>query len=53
MVGEKIAEWRYPAWVRRYLIVPCFYEFTLYRRTGPLPDMSIPASQPTEAVPPR
>jgi hypothetical protein len=37
MVGEKIAEWRYPAWVRRNLIVPCLYEFTLYRRTGPLP----------------
>jgi hypothetical protein len=53
MVGEKIAEWRYPAWVRRYLIVPCLYEFTLYRRTGPLPDTSMPVPQPTGAVPPR
>lgn len=46
MVGEKVAEWRYPAWVRRHLIVPCLYEFTLYRRTGPLPDTSRPVPQP-------
>ena len=46
MVGEKIAEWRYPPWVRRNLIVPCLYEFTLYRRTGPLPDTSRPVPQP-------
>jgi hypothetical protein len=38
LVGEKVAEWRYPGWVRRHLIEPCLYEFTLYRRTGPLPD---------------
>jgi hypothetical protein len=37
LVGDKVAEWRYPEWVRRHLIEPCLYEFTLYRRTGPLP----------------
>lgn len=52
MIGEKVAEWRYPAWVRRRLIEPCLYEFTLYRRTGPLPDTSTPVAQPT-AVPPQ
>jgi 4-amino-4-deoxy-L-arabinose transferase-like glycosyltransferase len=51
MVGEKIAEWRYPPWVRRHLIVPCLYEFTLYRRTGPLPDTSRPVAPPAAAPP--
>ena len=52
LVGEKIAEWRYPAWVRRHLIEPCLYEFTLYRRTGPLPDTSAPVPQPPAAPTP-
>jgi 4-amino-4-deoxy-L-arabinose transferase-like glycosyltransferase len=51
LVGEKIAEWRYPDWVRRHLIEPCLYEFTLYRRTGPLPDASTPLPQPPAAAP--
>jgi hypothetical protein len=51
LVGEKVAEWRYPAWVRRHLIEPCLYEFALYRRTGPLPDTSTPAPQPATAAP--
>lgn len=52
LVGEKVAEWRYPAWVRRHLIEPCLYEFTLYRRTGPLPDTSTPLPQPAAAPAP-
>ena len=51
MVGEKIAEWRYPAWVRRHLIEPCLYEFTLYRRTGPLPDTSASPPPPVPTLP--
>jgi hypothetical protein len=51
LVGEKVAEWRYPSWVRRHLIEPCLYEFTLYRRTGPLPNTSVPVSQPAAVVP--
>jgi hypothetical protein len=51
LVGEKVAEWQYPAWVRRHLIEPCLYEFALYRRTGPLPDASIPTPQPAVAAP--
>ncbi len=35
--GEKIHEWRYPGWVKAHVLVPVIYEFTLYRRTGPLP----------------
>jgi hypothetical protein len=46
-----VAEWQYPAWVRRHLIEPCLYEFALYRRTGPLPDASIPTPQPAVAAP--
>jgi hypothetical protein len=51
LVGEKVAEWRYPDWVRRHLIEPCLYEFTLYRRTGPLPDTSTPAPRPAASAP--
>lgn len=35
--GELVREWRYPAWVKDRVLVPCIYEFALYRRTGPLP----------------
>jgi hypothetical protein len=35
--GELFREWRYPVWVRERVLVPCIYEFALYRRTGPLP----------------
>jgi len=35
--GDLVREWRYPAWVRQKVLVPCIYEFALYRRTGPLP----------------
>ena len=35
--GELVREWRYPAWVKDHVLVPCIYEFALYRRTGPLP----------------
>lgn len=51
LVGEKIAEWRYPAWVRRHLIEPCLYEFTLYRRTGPLPNTSASPPPPVPTLP--
>ena len=37
MIGEKIHEWRYPEWVRAGMLVPVLYEFTLYRKSGPLP----------------
>jgi hypothetical protein len=36
LTGELVREWRYPAWVRGRVLVPCIYEFALYRRTGPL-----------------
>ncbi|MBL8238278.1 MAG: hypothetical protein JNM66_12705 [Bryobacterales bacterium] len=32
-----VREWRQPDWIRENLIVPCFYEFFLFRRTGPVP----------------
>ena len=35
--GELVKQWRYPAWVRNQVLVPCIFEFALYRRTGPLP----------------
>lgn len=35
--GELIKEWRYPEWIRQRINVPCFFEFFLYRRTGPVP----------------
>jgi|HubBroStandDraft_1064217.scaffolds.fasta_scaffold00236_25 hypothetical protein len=35
--GELVREWRYPAWVKERVLVPCIYEFALYRRTDPLP----------------
>jgi hypothetical protein len=37
LAGDLVREWRYPAWVKQKVLVPCIYEFTLYRRTGPLP----------------
>lgn len=33
-----VREWRYPDWIRENLIVPCFYEYYLFRRTGPVPE---------------
>lgn len=35
--GELIREWKYPDWVKNRVLVPCIFEFALYRRTGPLP----------------
>jgi hypothetical protein len=35
--GELIKQWRYPDWVRNSVLVPCIFEFALYRRTEPLP----------------
>lgn len=32
-----VHEWRYPDWIRENLIVPCFYEYYLFQRTGPVP----------------
>jgi len=37
LTGELVRAWRYPAWVKDRVLVPCIYEFALYRRTGPLP----------------
>ena len=37
LAGDVVREWRYPAWVKDRVLVPCIFEFTLYRRTGPLP----------------
>lgn len=37
LVGTLVREWRYPEWVKRSVVVPCIYEFALYRRTAPLP----------------
>lgn len=37
LTGAPVREWRYPAWVKNHVLVPCIYEFALYRRTGPLP----------------
>lgn len=35
--GDLVREWRYPDWVRNTVLVPCIFEFKLYRRTAPLP----------------
>jgi hypothetical protein len=43
--GELVKEWRYPEWIRQRLIVPCLFEFSLYRRTGPVPLNWVPPSQ--------
>jgi hypothetical protein len=40
--GELIKQWRYPDWVRNSVLVPCIFEFALYRRTEPLPLDYIP-----------
>ncbi|MGA2132413.1 MAG: hypothetical protein ABSH50_08980 [Bryobacteraceae bacterium] len=37
LTGDLVREWRYPGWVKDHVLVPCIYEFALYRRTGPLP----------------
>jgi len=37
LTGELVREWRYPAWVKDRVLVPCIFEFALYHRTGPLP----------------
>jgi len=37
LTGDRVHEWRYPEWVKRNVLVPCIYEFALYRRTAPLP----------------
>lgn len=37
LTGDLVHEWRYPAWVKDRVLVPCIYEFALYRRMGPLP----------------
>jgi hypothetical protein len=44
--GELVKEWRYPDWIREHLLVPCFFEFYLYRRTGPLPEKFKPPPDP-------
>lgn len=44
--GTPVREWRYPQWVKDHVLVPCIYEFTLYRRNGPLPLESRPPAQP-------
>lgn len=38
LTGELVREWRYPAWIKDHVLVPCIFEFSLYRRTGPLPE---------------
>ena len=38
IAGDLVKSWKYPEWIREQLIVPAFYEFYLYRRTGPLPE---------------
>lgn len=40
--GELVKQWRYPDWVRNGVLVPCILEFSLYRRTAPLPLDYIP-----------
>jgi hypothetical protein len=35
--GDLVREWRYPDWVRNTVLVPCIFEFKLYRLRGPLP----------------
>ena len=37
--GELVREWRYPAWVKDLVLVPCIYEFALYRGAR----LSVPA----------
>ncbi len=37
LTGDLVREWRYPAWVKDRVLVPCIFEFALYRRTSPLP----------------
>jgi hypothetical protein len=39
MNGERVREWRYPAWVKDLVLVPCIYEFALYRGAR----LSVPA----------
>jgi hypothetical protein len=41
LAGELVREWRYPDWVKQKVLVPCIYEFALYRRTGPLPAIRV------------
>ena len=43
--GRLIREWRYPAWVKDRVLVPCIYEFALYRRTGELPVADVRAGR--------
>ncbi len=43
--GDLVREWRYPAWVTDRVLVPCIYEFALYRRTGPLPAADVRAAR--------
>jgi hypothetical protein len=37
LTGELLKQWRCPEWMRERLIVPCFFEFYLYRVNGPVP----------------
>jgi hypothetical protein len=41
--GELVKQWKYPDWVRNGVLVPCILEFSLYRRTAPLPLDYVPA----------
>jgi hypothetical protein len=45
LTGSLIREWRYPAWVKDRVLVPCIYEFALYRRTGDLPVADVRAGR--------
>lgn len=46
--GELVKEWKFPAWVRDGILVPCIFEYRLYRRSGPLPlDYQPPAVKTT------
>jgi len=45
LTGSLIREWRYPAWVKDRVLVPCIYEFALYRRTGELPVADVRAGR--------
>jgi hypothetical protein len=40
--GELVKQWKYPDWVRNAVLAPCILEFSLYRRTAPLPLNYVP-----------
>jgi hypothetical protein len=48
--GELVKQWRYPDWVRNRVMVPCIFEFALYRRTEPLPVDYVPPTYITSGL---